>query len=393
MGKNLIKILIGQRRVGKSYILQQIKTELVNQGICAPSNIILINKELSEFANVKDAKSLQQYLQTTWQNIKGKKALLIDEVQEIFGFEHVLRELIAKEDTDIYITGSNAHLLSSEIATLLTGRFLEIEIFPLSLNEFTKFHRLETNQDSLLKYIRYGGLPFLINLALTDEVAYPYLKSVYESILLKDIVERYQVRNVAFLKKLLEFIAEHIGSLISAKKISEFLKKEQIKISINPIINYLNYLNATYLALEIKRFEIGKKILEINSKHYFNDTGIRHAIRGYQTNDIGKILENLVFIHLKRHGYTTHVGTLNGKEIDFIGEKNGQKIYIQVAYLLTDEKTIEREFNNLIYIQDNYPKIVLSLDQLIGNNYKGIKHINIIEFLNSNNIDDIIRKS
>jgi uncharacterized protein len=378
--KDIIKVFTGQRRVGKSYMLFHVMDLLLEKGI-KEKNIIYINKELHEFEDIKTHKDLIEYINKI--KLKNQKNyIFIDEVQEIDKFEKALESLLAEGGFDIYCTGSNANMLSGELATYLSGRYIEIKIFGLSYLEFLKFHRLEKNKDSFFKFIKYGGLPYLINLSLEDDVIYEYLINIYNAILFKDVVKRHGVRNIAFLEKLIEYVADNTGSIVSAKKISDFLKSQKINISPNVIIEYLNYLTNAFFLFKASRSEIGgKKIFKIDEKYFFEDLGLRHSVIGYKQTDISKILENIVFLHLKILGYKITVGKLYDKEIDFVCEKLGEKIYIQVVYLINNEKTIEREFGNLLKIKDNYRKIVVSMDEVIGNKYKGIEQINILDFL------------
>lgn len=378
--KDIIKVIVGQRRVGKSYLLLQIM-DLIKTKHGGKANIIYINKELHEFEKIKDHNDLLLYVKQESKSVK-KNYLFIDEIQDIEKFEKGLRHLHATGKYDIYCTGSNANLLSGELATFLSGRHIEIEVFSLSYNEFLAFHKLESGNDSFLKYIKYGGLPYLINLSLEDQVVYEYLKNIYTTILFKDIINRYSIRNSAFLEKLTEYLADNVGSLVSAKKISDYLKSQKIKINANVILNYLSFLSASFLVFKVPRAEIvGKKIFESNDKYYFQDLGIRHALIGYRQVDINKILENLVFLQMKVLGYKVNVGQLADREIDFVCEKAGEKVYIQVAYLIPNDKVREREFGNLLKIPDNYPKIVVSMDELAGGQYKGVRHVNVAQFL------------
>ena len=380
INKDLIKVIVGQRRVGKSYFLFQIMDKISKE--MKKPNLIYINKELYEFDKIKDYKDLIDFI-----NIKKTKRtknyVFIDEVQDILQFEKALRSLQAEGNFDIYCTGSNARLLSGELASYLSGRYIEIKIFSLSYPEFLYFHKLENNKDSFFKFIKYGGLPYLINLQLEDNIVYDYLKNIYSTILFKDIVARYSIRNVSFLENLVKYIADNTGGMVSAKKISDFLKSQRINVSPNIVLNYLSYLVSAFFIFKVQRSEIaGKKIFEIGEKYYFEDLGLRHSIVGYKQQDIGKILENLVYIHLLISGYDVTVGKLGNREIDFVCERGQDKLYVQVAYLITDEKVNEREFGNLLAIKDNYPKIVVSMDEMIGNEYQGIRHVNIREFLN-----------
>lgn len=382
INKDVIKVISGQRRVGKSYTLFQIMDIVKENNRSA--NIIYINKELHEFENIKDHKSLLKFVEINTKKTKGRNYLFIDEIQDIVDFEKALRSLKATGKYDIYCTGSNSHLLSGELSTYLSGRYVEINIHGLSYVEFLKFHKLEDSEDALLKYIKYGGLPYLIHLELTDDIVYDYLKNVNNTILFKDIISRFNVRNVAFLERLVEYIADNIGSLVSANRIGDFLKSQKISISPNIVLDYLSHLGTAYFIHKVPRLDVrGKKIFEINEKYYFEDLGLRHSVIRYNKLDMNKVMENLVFNHLKTCGYSIKVGQLGKKEIDFIGEKDGERIYIQVAYLITEENK-EREFGNLLEIQDNYPKIVVSMDTMLGDSsYKGIKHINLRRFLAS----------
>ncbi|MCD4772028.1 MAG: ATP-binding protein [Bacteroidales bacterium] len=376
--KDIIKVLIGQRRVGKSYMLFQIIEHIIQNNPTA--NIIYINKELIDFDFIKDYKDLIEYIRNN--SINGKIYLFIDEIQDIEQFEKALRSLSAEGKYDIYCTGSNAQLLSGDIAGLLSGRSIEIKIFSLSFKEFLKFHKLNDNDEALHKYIKYGGLPYLVNLKLDDNVIFDYLKNIYSTILFKDVVSNQNIRNVYFLEKLVQYIADNTGSIVSAKKISDFLKSQKINISSQVVLNYLSHLTNALLVFKVMRAEIqGKKIFETGEKYFFEDIGLRNSIVGFKQVDIAKILENVVFLQLLISGYDVSVGKLGENEIDFVANKNGEKKYFQVAYLLSDKTTIEREFGNLLKIKDNYPKYVISMDNIQGNTYEGIQQISLHEFL------------
>jgi len=379
IGVDLIKVLVGQRRVGKSYVLLQLMDIIKAKD--KKANIIYINKEENEYDNIVNYRDLIVYAE---KRIKAevKNYLFIDEIQDIENFEKALRHLFAKKTFDLYCAGSNARLFSSEIATGLSGRYIEIPIHALSYSEFLQFHDLKAGEDSLLKYIRFGGLPFLANLELIDEIAYAYLKSIYNTIILKDVVSRFKIRNINFLNRLLEYLADNIGSLVSANRISDFLKSQKIKTNPNIVLNYLSYLSSSFIIREVNRANIkGKKIFEINEKYYWEDLGLRNSLVGYKAAEVGQMLENLVYSHLLRLEFKIYIGQLEGKEIDFVAEKNGRKIYVQVAYLISDKATRDREFGNLLAIPDNYPKIVVSMDKMAGSDYQGIQHRRIIDFL------------
>lgn len=376
--KDIIKVLVGQRRTGKSYLLKGLQDEILNKDKNA--NIIKIDKELFEFDYIKTGKDLFNFLSKRLNN--NFNYIFIDEVQEIEGFEIALRDVRKRENVDIYITGSNANLFSSDLATYLSGRYIEIKINPLSYPEFLLFHKMEKNETTLMQYLRYGGMPYLRNLQFDDEVIFQYLKSIYDTILLKDVVAKNNLRNIEFLIRLTEYFAENTGNIISAKKISDYLKSEKINIPVNTVINYITYLTNTFLIDKISRQDInGKKVFEINEKYFFEDLGLRNSLIGFRPQDIGKILENAVYNHLRCLGYNVKVGIISGKEIDFIATANYKKVYVQVCYLLNDEKTVNREFGNMLQIKDNYEKIVVSMDKISTTDFKGIKHFTLLDFL------------
>ncbi|MCJ7541224.1 MAG: ATP-binding protein [Desulfobacterales bacterium] len=379
IGKDIIKVITGQRRVGKSYLLFHIMDMVIASD--PEAQIIYINKELYEFDFIDNYSALLTYIHSKAEERKNRY-VFIDEIQDIDQFEKALRSLSAEGGYDIYCTGSNAGLLSGELATYLSGRYVEIKVFCLSYNEFLDFHKLENNSEALLKYVRYGGLPYLFNLKLEDDIVYDYLRNIYNTILFKDVVKRHRIRNIAFLERLTTYLADNTGSLVSAKKISDFLKSQKTNISPNVVLNYLSHLESAFFILKVRRSDIaGKKIFEIGEKYYFEDLGLRHSIIGYRQADIGQILENLVFIHLKRSGYDVTVGRIGQKEIDFACEKKGERLYVQVAYMITDQRVHDREFGNLLGIKDNFKKIVVSMDEMTGDTFKGIGHVNIRDFL------------
>ena len=377
IGKNIIKVFTGQRRVGKSYLQRQIMTEISK--LDANTKVIYIDKEQFAFEFIKNAKDLFDYIES---QKTEKNALFIDEVQEIEEFEKVLRSYYNDPAFDIYITGSNANLLSGELATLLSGRNIEIAVHPLSYKEFLLFHKLENTDDIFLKYLQFGGMPNLIHINLEEDIVQEYLVNIYHSILLQDVVKRNNIRNVSFLEKLVEYLADNVGSLVSAKKISDFLKSQKISITPNTVLDYIKYLEGSYCVNMVRREEIfGQKIFEVSEKYFFEDLGLRNAIVGYKFSDIGKILENVVYNHLVIAGYKVTIGVNGQYEIDFIAKKAGEIIYVQVCYLLQDEKTINREFGNLLIINDQYPKYVVSMDANFGKNtYKGIHHKSVKDF-------------
>ena len=378
--KDLIKVLVGQRRVGKSMLLKLLAKEIKKTD--KQANIIFIDKEDYQFDKIRTHEQLNDYIEKNTNT--EYNYLFIDEVQEIEGFELILRNYNKKENFDVYCTGSNAKIFSSELATYLSGRQITFQIGSLNFTEFCEFHQLANNQDSLLKYIKYGGLPYLIHLPEDDAIRFEYLNNIFSTILMRDVVNRHQIRDPRFLTDLLKFIADNTGSLFSANKIAKYLKSQNINKNVALILNYLSYLEDAYFINKVKKSDVqGKKIFEVGEKYYFEDIGLRNAIVGFRMSDISKIIENIVFLHLKNKGYKLSVGYLQDTEIDFIAEKNNERIYVQVTYLLSDEETIEREFGNLMNIKDNYPKYVVSFDAFSSSNTnKGIKHYTLLDFLN-----------
>jgi len=377
IGKQIIKVFTGQRRVGKSVLLKQTAELIKEQDTKA--NIVFINKELHEFKAIESSDDLFQYVNTKLHPSRTNY-VFVDEIQEISGFEVALRQLFAL-GVDLYITGSNAKMLSGDLATHLSGRYIEFYISSLSYPEFLQFHHLENSTETLNKYIRYGGLPYLIHLPFDDEIIYGYLKSIYNTIVLKDIVARYSIRDIAFLERMIEYLSDNLGSYVSSKKISDFLKSQKVQLSINTILNYLRYLSDSFFVHKVQRLDIvGKKRFEVNDKFFFSDLGLKHAVIPYAGNQIANILENLVYNHLIYLNYKVFIGKHQDREIDFVAQKGNLTKYIQVSYQLSSEDVFIREFGNLMKIKDNYEKIVVSADQF-ATDYKGIRHIFINDFL------------
>ena len=377
--KAIVKVLTGQRRVGKSFLLKQFINEI--QQTEHEANIIYLNKEDIRFASVQTSADLHQYvLDNSKENTVNY--VFIDEIQEISEFEKAIRSLLLDPKFDIYCTGSNATMLSGELATFLSGRYIEIPVHSLSYPEFLQFHRLENISSSLLLYMKYGGMPFLKHLELTDDLVFDYLKGIYNTVVYRDIIKRNDIRNNVFLENLIQFLADNIGQLFSARSISNYLKSQQTAVAVSQIINYLHYLNEAYFVHRVKRYDIvGKKIFEIGEKYYFEDLGLRNTIYEYKQADIAKLMENMVYKHLIYCGYDIKIGYVGQAEIDFVARKKGETMYIQVCYLLSDQSTIDREYGNLAKIKDNYLKIVVSMDEFSGNSFQGIQHIQLKEFL------------
>jgi predicted AAA+ superfamily ATPase len=373
IGSHIIKVITGQRRAGKSYIIYGLIDEIKKEK--PKSHIIYINTELAEFWNLKNGVDLYEYIASRLQK-KKNNYVFIDEIQEIEGFENALKSLFAEGCADLYITGSNSRLLSGELATYLSGRYIMFTIHSLSYMEFLTFHQQKKGHDSLNKYLRIGGMPYLASLGGDEKLSFEYLKNVYESILLRDVVFREKIRNVRFLENLSVYLADKTGSLFSASNISKYLKSQKIKIPVQTVITYLKALESSYLVHRVQRKEIGGlKIFEIGEKYYFEDLGLRNILaRNDPISDRAKIMENAVYLSLMQQGYTLHVGKIDNGEVDFIAEKHNELIYVQVCWSMDNTDTWQRETGRLLEIKDNFPKYVVTMDkELAGQNYKGIR--------------------
>jgi predicted AAA+ superfamily ATPase len=378
-GKQVVKVITGQRRVGKSYFLRQIENELRKK---YPKTVyISIDLERFEFDAIRTHSDLYKYVKS--KSRKGKNVLFIDEVQEVQEFERALKSLLAEGNFDIYVTGSNSRIVSGEIATFLSGRQVEIRLHSLSFPEFLLFNDLRPDEKSLERYLKHGGMPYLRNLPDDDELVYDYLKNIYATILYRDVVSRYQIRDIAFLENLTRFLADNTGNITSANSIADYLKSQKESKSVSVIISYINYLEQSYFISRARRQDVkGHRILSTGDKIYFQDLGLRNILTGYGPDDISKILENIVYNHLIAAGFKVSTGKLGDKEIDFIAEKGSEYSYYQVAYLLSDKKVVDREFGNLLDIGDNYPKYVISMDEFpVTASMKGVKHVRLIDFL------------
>jgi uncharacterized protein len=382
--KPVIKVITGIRRCGKSTFLKLIINLLVEKAVKA-ENILFINKDSLEFDTLANYKQLVEYVSARFKGVVGKKYLFIDEVQEIEGWEKALSGFLTDSVADLYITGSNSRMLSSELATYISGRYVEIKLYTLTFSEFLTFRNVsgvENAEPEFALYLKYGGFPGIHRMEYDDEVVQQYISSIYNTILLKDVVARNGLRDIFLLEKIAQFTADNCGNITSSKKIADFLKSQKIKGSVDTVQNYLNMLGSAYIFHKANRFDIkGKRLLEIHEKYYTGDIGLKHSLLGYKMGDISGHLENIVYLELLARGYKVNVGKINELEIDFIATKSNQQIYIQVAYLLADNKTIEREFGALDKVPDNYPKIVLSLDKFFDSNRNGIKWYNLMDFL------------
>ena len=386
INKDIIKVLTGIRRSGKSVMLKLIMEELKQNGIDEKQFINinfenLINRELTT------ADKLHEYILKKASEIKKKCYIFLDEIQEVKDWEKCINSLRVNDgyDFDIYITGSNAKLLSGELSTYLAGRYVEFVIYPFSFKEFLEtlksIQQDVSTREAFQKYVKFGGMPFLYNLAFEEEASLQYLKDIYSSIILKDITQRNKIRDTDLLERVISYLIMNVGNNFSATSISKFFKSENRKVSVETILNYIKAAEESFLIYRVSRDDlIGKKVLNVNEKYYIADHGMREAILGSNQRDINQIFENIIYLELLRKGYNVRVGKIDNLEVDFVCTKGNEKIYVQVAYLLASSETIEREFTSLEKIDDNYPKYVISMDEF-DMSRNGIIHINIIDFL------------
>lgn len=384
IGSDLIKVMTGIRRCGKSVMLELIKQELIESGV-NPIQFISINFEDLSYSHLQTAKSLHDEITNRAKDIDGKVYLFLDEIQEVKDWEKCINSFRVSLDCDIYITGSNAKLLSGELATYLGGRYVEFVIYPFSFGEFIELYRPinpdVSIQQCFQKYLITGGMPYLANIRYADEPSKQYLHDLFNSVQLKDIVKRNKIRDVDLLERIIAYVIANVGTTFSARSLTKFLKSEQRTVAPETILNYIKYCCDAYLFYQVKRVDLqGKQILSTNEKYYIADHGIREAVFGGNMRDINLILENIVYLELLRRGYKVTVGKTGEKEIDFVCDKRGDKLYVQVTYLLASEDTIKREFGAYDTIRDNFPKYVVSLDEF-DMSRNGIKHQNIRDFL------------
>ncbi len=382
--KPQIKIITGIRRSGKSVVLRLLKEELLQRGV-QEEQIITINFESFAFIELIQAQKLYEFVKEKITNPQ-KYYLLLDEIQEVEDWEKAVNSFIVDFDVDVYLTGSNSHLLSSELATYLAGRYVEIPVFTLSYKEFLDFRKQyfkeENTANSFVQYLRFGGFPVIHTANYPDETAYKVVYDIYSSVILRDTVQRYKIRDIELLERVIKYAFDNIGNTFSGKNVADFFKSQQRKVDVNTVYNYLNALEGAFVLYRVPRYDIkGKEILKTQEKFYVSDVSIIYALMGYRDRMISGILENIVFLELKRRGYNVYIGKLDTTEIDFVAEKRNEKIYVQVAYKLENEQTVNREFGNLLAIDDQYPKYVVTMDEFWQDNIEGIKHLHITDFL------------
>ena len=379
--KPIVKILTGMRRVGKSTILNIIKNDVLKD--IPEENKIYMNFESFEYFEINNSSALKEYLNEKLKDQKGKVYFFFDEIQLVEDWEKVINALRVSFDSDIYITGSNSKLISGDLATLLAGRYVEFEIQPLSFYEFSEIYKdLNLNEEDLFqKFIKIGGMPGLKYFKLEEEVSQKYLNDIYNTVLVKDVLNYNNIRDVDIFNRILSFAMQNIGATFSASAIKNYLKSENRNISVDTVLNYLEYCNSAFVLKKVPRFDLeGKKLLKVDEKYYLTDHGFRQSMGFSNVKDIEKTLENIVYIELLSRGYDVKIGKVKDREIDFVAKRGEIISYFQISYLMENEKTREREFGVYDLIKDNYPKYVLSMDKF-DFSQKGIVHKNIIDFL------------
>ena len=382
--KKLIKVITGLRRSGKSTLLSLFENHLITSGV-DKNHIIRMNFESFEFDEITNYKELHEYINKRILDPNKRHYILLDEVQQVSSWERVINSFFVDANVDIFITGSNAYLLSSELSTLLSGRYVEIKMQPLSFKEYLEFLDSDKEmslQEKFNQYLEYGGLPTIVELLDNPDTIGPFLEGIYNTVLMKDVIERNGVRDAALLESILKFIAANIGSIVSTKKISDYLTSSGRKTTSDTIDNYMKMLENAFIIYKANRYDLkGKMFLKTLEKYYIVDIGIRNKLIGLRNTDYGHVLENIVYLELLRRGYEVTIGKIGSLEVDFVASKPKEKIYYQVSATIMDEKTRERELRPLESISDNYPKYILTMDQIVFNDYSGIRVKNIIDFL------------
>lgn len=382
-----VKVIAGIRRCGKSVVLQQIQNELLKRG-ADKEHIIYMNFESFEWIDITDAKSLYAYMSEKIGGI-GKYYILLDEIQEVEHWEKAVNSFMVDWEVDIYVTGSNSRMLSSELSTYLAGRYVDVHIMTLSFKEYLDFHGLSASamgrtdlREEFKKYLRMGGFPAIHTAHYPYEAIYKIVYDIYSSVILRDTVQRHGIRNVDLLERIVRFVFDNIGNRLNAKNIADYFKNQQRKVDINTIYNYLNALESAFIIQRVQRYDIkGKELLQTNEKYFVSDLSIIYAVMGYKDRLIAGALENLIYAEMKRRGYNVYIGKQDEKEVDFVALRREEKIYVQVTYLLASQATVDREYAPLLAIADHYPKYVVSMDELWQDNIEGVKHRHIAEFL------------
>ena len=379
-----IKVITGLRRSGKSSLMIMFKEYLIESGINS-KNIIYINFETGLYDDIVEYTQLYKYIEDRLEN--GTNYILLDEVHNVKQWERAVNAMNLNFNVDIYVTGSNAYLLSSEISTLIAGRYLEMKMYPLSFKEYMQFNEYNNKDEAFLEYLKYGGLPAISVLRNNSNLIATYLKDIYNSIVKKDIIDKGQIKDVYLLEKIVKYLSSNVGSVVSTSKISNYLNSNKIVEKSNPqtIENYLKLLEKSFIVYKVNRYDIkGKEILKTLGKYYISDVGIRNIQLGFRNIDEGHILENIIYLELLARGYTVNIGKFMDYEVDFVAQNPDELVYIQVAQSILDENVLNREIRSLESINDNYEKIILTMDKTLNKNIRGIKIINIVDFLSEN---------
>ncbi len=379
--KPLVKIITGIRRCGKSTVLHLLKEDLIGSGV-KEEQIVLINFESFRFSEYKTAQKLYDYVKSCLSG-SSRHYLLLDEIQEVTEWEKAINSFLVDFNVDIYITGSNSHMLSSELATLLAGRYVEVPVYTLSYLEYLDFKGISAGDmalanDSFEGYLRMGGFPVIHTNNFDTDSAYKVVRDIYSSVILRDTVQRFGIRDVEMLERVVRYAFDNIGNTFSGKSVADFFKSQQRKVDINTIYNYLHALQGAFILYRVPRYDIkGKEILKTFEKYYVSDLSLIYSTMGFRDRMISGFLENIVYLELKRRGYSVYVGKSGNREVDFVAEKPGERIYIQVAYKLESQQTVDREFSPLLDINDHYPKYVITLDPFWKDSIEWIKHITL----------------
>jgi len=384
INKPQVKIITGIRRSGKSTILRLLQEYLKATGV-SDNQIIFLNFDSFSNVELNTAGNLYRHIQLEIKT-SGKYYLLLDEIQEVDEWEKAINSFLIDFDVDIYLTGSNSHMLSSDLATFLTGRYVEIPIYTISYLEFLTFRRHyfpeENLSDPFVYYLRMGGFPVIHTVHYGEETAYKVIRDIYSSVILRDTIKRYKIRDVELLERVIKYVFDNIGNTFSGKNVADYFKSQQRKLDVNTVYNYLHALEGAYILHRVSRYDMkGKEILKTQEKFYLSDVSLLYSTMGFKDSMISGILENMVFLELSRRGYEVFIGKLNQKEIDFIAEKRGHKIYIQITYKIESQNTADREFQPLLEIKDQYPKYVVSMDEFWKENVGGVQHVHIRDFL------------
>ena len=386
MNRPFVKVIAGIRRCGKSVVLQLIAEELERQGV-AKEHIVYMNFESFEWMDIADAKALYLYIKDKVEKTDGRVYILLDEIQEVKGWEKAVNSFMVDWDVDVYVTGSNSRLLSSELSTYLAGRYVSFHIMPLSFNEYLLFHGINPDNKDVLreefqKYLRMGGFPAVHTGDYSFESIYKLVYDIYSSVILRDTVRRHGIRNVELLERVVRFVFDNIGNRLNAKNIADYFKSQQRRVDINTVYNYMDALQGAFIIQRVPRYDIkGKEQLQTNEKYFVSDLSLVYAVMGYKDRMISGALENMVYWEMKRRGYDTFIGKQDSREVDFVGIRRDEKIYVQVTYRMESDTTVEREFAPLLAISDHYPKYVVSMDDVWQDNIEGVRHRHIADFL------------